>query len=133
MALSTVFSLLASFVCPDGGPNDEGMARSAYFDTIAENQMLYEKKIEELTAQDCMSILQKYMSKVIMEHIKNDIANKIIILPNDINEISHIEGSVEQLIQRVNIYPSESGFDAIIIGLMVYIADMKISRRKLIC
>ena len=47
-----------------------------------------------------MSILQKYMSKVIMEHIKNDIANKIIILPNDINEISHIEGSVEQLIQQ---------------------------------
>ena len=33
-------------------------------------------------------------------------------------------------LQRVNIYPSESGFDAIIIGLMVYIADMKISRRK---
>ena len=33
-------------------------------------------------------------------------------------------------LQRLNIYPSESGFDAIIIGLMVYIADMKISRRK---
>ena len=100
MSASSFFTKIASFVCPDGGPNDEGMARSAYFDTIAEDQMLYEKKIEELTAQDCMSILQKYMSKVIMEHIKNDIANKIIILPNDINEISRIEGSVEQLIQQ---------------------------------
>ena len=100
LSASSFFTKIASFVCPDGGPNDEGMARSAYFDTIAENQMLYEKKIEELTAQDCMSILQKYMSKVIMEHIKNDIANKIIILPNDINEISRIEGSVEQLIQQ---------------------------------
>lgn len=100
LSASSFFTKIASFVCPDGGPNDEGMARSAYFDAIAENQMLYEKKIEELTAQDCMSILQKYMSKVIMEHIKNDIANKIIILPNDINEISCIEGSVEQLIQQ---------------------------------
>lgn len=100
LSASSFFTKIASFVCPDGGPNDEGMARSAYFDAIAENQMLYEKKIEELTAQDCMSILQKYMSKVIMEHIKNDIANKIIILPNDINEISRIEGSVEQLIQQ---------------------------------
>lgn len=100
LSASSFFTKIASFVCPDGGPNDEGMARSAYFDTIAEDQMLYEKKIEELTAQDCMSILQKYMSKVIMEHIKNDIANKIIILPNDINEISRIEGSVEQLIQQ---------------------------------
>ncbi|SHJ57787.1 7-cyano-7-deazaguanine synthase (queuosine biosynthesis) [Hathewaya proteolytica DSM 3090] len=33
-------------------------------------------------------------------------------------------------LQKADIYPSESGFDAIIIGLMVYIADMKISRRK---
>lgn len=33
-------------------------------------------------------------------------------------------------LQRINIFPSESGFDALVIGLMVYIADMKISRRK---
>lgn len=33
-------------------------------------------------------------------------------------------------LQKVDIYPSESGFDAMIVGLMVYIADMKISRRK---
>lgn len=100
LSASSFFTKIASFVCPDGGPNDEGMARSAYFDTIAENPMLYEKKIEELTVQDCMSVLETYMCKVIMEHIKNDIANKIITLPNDINEISRIEGLVEQLIQQ---------------------------------
>ena len=45
LSASSVFLLkIALFVCPDGGPNDEGMARSAYFDTIAENQMLYVKK-----------------------------------------------------------------------------------------
>ncbi|WP_051572050.1 Qat anti-phage system QueC-like protein QatC [Ruminiclostridium cellobioparum] len=33
-------------------------------------------------------------------------------------------------LRKHNIYPSESGYDAIIIGLMVYIADMKISRKK---
>lgn len=33
-------------------------------------------------------------------------------------------------LSKLHIYPSESGFDVIIIGLMVYIADMKISRRK---
>ena len=33
-------------------------------------------------------------------------------------------------LRKVDIYPSETGFDAVIIGLMVYIADMKISRRK---
>lgn len=33
-------------------------------------------------------------------------------------------------LKKMNFYPSESGFDVIIIGLMVYIADMKISRVK---
>lgn len=33
-------------------------------------------------------------------------------------------------LKRMNVYPSESGFDAIFIGLMVYMADMKISRDK---
>ncbi len=33
-------------------------------------------------------------------------------------------------LRKQNIYPSEAGFDAIILGLLVYIADMKISRRN---
>lgn len=33
-------------------------------------------------------------------------------------------------LRKIDIYPSETGFDVMIIGLMVYIADMKISRRK---
>lgn len=33
-------------------------------------------------------------------------------------------------LRKLDIYPSETGFDAMTIGLMVYIADMKISRRK---
>ena len=33
-------------------------------------------------------------------------------------------------LRKLDIYPSETGFDAMIIGLMVYIADMRISRRK---
>lgn len=31
-------------------------------------------------------------------------------------------------LRKQNIYPSEAGFDAIILGLLVYMADMKISR-----
>lgn len=29
-------------------------------------------------------------------------------------------------LRKLDIYPSETGFDAVIIGLMVYIADMKV-------
>lgn len=97
---SKFFAKIASFICPDGGTNDEGMARSAYFDTIADNPELFDKSTEQLTAAECSSILQNYMCKVVMEHVMNDIANKTVILPDDIDEVSHIEGLVEQLIKQ---------------------------------
>lgn len=100
LSASDFFVQIASFICPDGGANDEGMARSAYFDTIADNPELFEKPTEELTAEECSSVLQNFMCKVVMEHVMNDIANKTITLPNDIDEVSRIEGLVEQLIKQ---------------------------------
>ncbi len=97
---SEFFIRIASFICPDGGPNDEGMARSAYFDAIADNPGLFEKSTEELTSDECSSVLQNFMCKVVMEHIMNDIANKTITLPDNIDEVSHLEGLVEQLIKQ---------------------------------
>lgn len=97
---SEFFVRIAFFICPDGGADDEGMARSAYFDAIADNPDLFEKSTEELTVEECSSILQNFMCKVVMEHVMNDIANKTIILPDDIDEVSRMEGLVEQLIKQ---------------------------------
>lgn len=40
-----------------------------------------------------------------------------------------LQRTVDDLIKQ-DIYPSEVGFDVIVFGIMVYMADMKISRRK---
>lgn len=40
-----------------------------------------------------------------------------------------LQRTVDDL-RKQNIYPSEAGFDVIILGLLVYMADMKISRTK---
>lgn len=100
LSASKFFTQIASFICPDGGANDEGIARSAYFDTIADNPELFKKSTEELTAEECSSVLQNFMCKVVMEHVMNDIANKTITLPDDIDEVSRIEDLVEQLIKQ---------------------------------
>lgn len=97
---SEFFVQIASFICPDGGVNDEGIARSAYFETIAENPELFDKSTEELTIDECSSVLQNFMCRVVLEHVMNDIANKTITLPDDIDEVSRIEGLVEQLIKQ---------------------------------
>lgn len=97
---SDFFVKIAGFICPDGGTNDEGIARSAYYDAIVDNPDLYGKPTESLTHEECESVLQNFMSKVVLEQLMNDIANKTITLPNDINEVAHIEEKVEQMIKQ---------------------------------
>lgn len=100
ISASEFFIRIASFVCPDGGPNDEGLARSAYYDSIADNPILASKTIEHLSSEDIDSILKSFMTKVVMQQLVNDIANKMIVFPDDVGEVSFIEEQVEQLIRN---------------------------------
>ena len=94
------FIKVAKFICPDGGPEDEGISRSAYYDTVVDNPDLMNKQTENLTQEEIDSILQKYMSKVVMQQIMNGIANKVIRFSDTLDEIAHIEDAVEQLIEQ---------------------------------
>lgn len=97
---SSFFIRLAKFVCPDGGPDDEGVSRSAYFDTVADNPNLMNKNIASLSKDEIDSVLQKYMTKVVMQQIMNGIANNTIRLPESLIEVSQIEDSVETSIEQ---------------------------------
>jgi len=93
------FLKIAEFICPDGGPNDEGMVRSSYFDVISD-PVLASKTTEQLSGEECESVLKNFMTRLIMEHILNDIGNKTIVLPDDIDTVSHIEDTVRQIIKQ---------------------------------
>ncbi len=94
------FIRLARFVCPDGGTEDEGISRSAYYDVVADNPEMMGKPIENLTKDEIDSINQRYMSKVVMQQIMNGIANNAIRFSESLDEIAHIEEKVEQLIDQ---------------------------------
>lgn len=94
------FIRLAAFICPDGGPEDEGISRSAYYDTVADNPEMMGKPTESLTKEEIDSVFQRYMSKVVMQQIMNGIANNVIRFSDTLEEISHIEDVVEQLIDQ---------------------------------
>ncbi len=93
------FLKIAEFICPDGGPNDEGMVRSAYFEVISD-PALATKTTEQLTGEECELVLKSFMSRLIMEHILNDIGNRTIVLPDNIDTVSHIEDTVRQMIKQ---------------------------------
>lgn len=97
---SEFFIKVAQFICPDGGSEDEGISRSAYYDTVADNPELMDKPTENLTREEIDLILQSYMSKVVMQQIMNGIANNTIRFSESLDEISHIEDAVEQLIDQ---------------------------------
>lgn len=74
---------IADFVCPDGGLQDEGIARNAYITAIEESPEIATVPFEELTAAQMLLIVQKSMANVVYGRIVNDIGNKIIMLPDD--------------------------------------------------
>lgn len=100
LSASDFFISLSQFICPDGGMDNEGISRSAYYDTIVDNPQLMEKDTKELSKDDINLILQNYMSKVVMQQIMNAIANKTISLSENLDEIARIEDAVEQLINQ---------------------------------
>lgn len=78
------FVAIADFVCPDGGPLDEGIARSAYISAIEESPEIANINFEDLSAPQIMLIVERSMANVVLGRITNDIANKIIMLPQDL-------------------------------------------------
>ena len=93
-----VFCDIAEFVCPDGGTTDEGIARSSYFEAIVDMPELSQVNIENMTIDQMASFLQLYMSNIIMERLLNDIGNKTISLPDDIQKVSYIQNQIKDFI-----------------------------------
>ena len=108
---SEAFIAIAKFVCPDGGPQDEGIARSAYISAIEESPEIATIKFEDLTSEQIMVIVERTMANAIFNRITNDIGNKIILLPKD-RDISEsiivqmkdfVKGSVSDAVVNLDI------------------------------
>ena len=90
---------IADFVCPDGGPQDEGIARNAYITAIEESPEIASIPFEELTAEQMLLIVQKSMANVVCGRILNDIGNKIIMLPDDIDIAEKLVAQIKEFVK----------------------------------
>lgn len=95
---SDVLILLIDFVCPDGGPTDEGIVRDSYIDAIISIPELGEKNIEEMTPIELLAFTEIYMSNIIEARLVNDIGNKMFSLPDNINEINDLQQQIKDYI-----------------------------------
>lgn len=109
---SDAFIAITDFICPDGGTQDEGIARSAYISAIEESPEIATVKFEELTTGQIMVIVERTMANAIFSRITNDIGNKIILLPQNrttsdkiIDQIKDfVKGSVSDAVTNLNIW-----------------------------
>lgn len=108
---SDAFIAITDFICPDGGPQDEGIARAAYISAIEETPEMAEVKFEELTSNQIMLIVERTMANAIFNRIANDIGNKIILLPQNRAESDRlisqtkdfVRGAVSDAVTNLNL------------------------------
>lgn len=95
-----VFAGLADYICPDGGSIDEGIARDAFIETIADLADAGITDIDGLTSEQIQTVFELYASHAIEARICNDIGTKVVTMPTDIRTVERIEAQLGEFIQR---------------------------------
>ena len=98
--IEAVFLGLADYVCPDGGNVDEGIARNAFIETIADLAENGITDLDSLTASQMQTVFELYATHSIEERICNDIGAKVIILPTDARNAMRVEAQLRDFIRR---------------------------------
>lgn len=109
--VNEIFIGIVDFVCPDGGSIDEGIARSSFIETLAILDELEITDINEMNESQFLAFTETYISNVIQQRLINDIGNKSIKLPDNIDIVNtiqkqiggFIQGAVSDAIAKLNI------------------------------
>jgi hypothetical protein len=98
--IEEVFLGLVDYVCPDGGTIDEGIAREAFIETIAELTQAGITDIDGLTADQIQTIFELYATHAIEARLCNDIGTKAITLPADPSAVGRVQAQLLDFVRR---------------------------------
>ena len=96
-----VFLGLMDYVCPfDGGTVDEGIAREAFIETIADLAENGIVSLDNLSVDQMQTIFELYAAHAIEARLCNDIGAKIIVLPASAPEAASVQRQLFDFIRR---------------------------------
>jgi len=98
--IEDVFAGLADYVCPEGGSIDEGIARDAFIETIADLAAAGITDIDALSPGQVQTVFELYATHAIEARICNDIGSKMISLPSDVRAAERVQAQLREFIQR---------------------------------
>lgn len=110
--IEEIFAGLADYICPEGGSIDEGIARDAFIETIADLAGAGITDIDGLNAEQIQTVFELYATHAIEARICNDVGTRLIGLPADPREVERVEAQLREFIQRgVSDAVSRAGVD----------------------
>ncbi|MCB1924147.1 MAG: hypothetical protein KDJ27_10445 [Gammaproteobacteria bacterium] len=98
--IEEVFAGLADYICPEGGSIDEGIARDAFVETIADLAGAGITDIDALTPGQIQTVFELYATHAIEARIYNDIGTKVVILPANPRAAERVQAQLRDFIQR---------------------------------
>lgn len=98
--IEEIFLGLADYVCPDGGTIDEGIARGAFIETIADLAGAGITDLDGLTPDQMQTVLELYATNAIEARLCNDIGAKTVILPADSRQATRVQAQLHDFIRR---------------------------------
>jgi len=98
--IEEIFLGLANYVCPDGGTIDEGIAREAFIETIADLAGAGITDLDGLTLDQIQTVFELYATNAIEARLCNDIGLKLVILPSDNRQAALVEAQLSDFIRR---------------------------------
>jgi hypothetical protein len=98
--IEEIFLGLADYICPDGGTVDEGIARDAFIETIADLAEAGITDLDSLNAEQMQTIFELYATNAIETRLCNDIGANAIILPPDTQQATQLQSQLRDFIFR---------------------------------
>lgn len=98
--IEEIFLGLADYVCPDGGTIDEGIARDAFIETIADLAGAGITDLDGLTSDQMQTVFELYATNAIEARLCNDIGAKTVVLPSDSRQAARVQAQLNDFIRR---------------------------------
>lgn len=96
--IKDVFIALTDVLCPEGGSIDEGIAREAFIETIAEAVAAGIGDLADLTTDQMLTVFEMFVTNSIEARLHNDIGMKAIEFPADNNAVQAVQDQVHGFI-----------------------------------
>ena len=98
--IEEIFLGLADYVCPEGGGIDEGIAREAFVETIADLAENGITDLDALTAEEVQTVFELYATHAIEARLCNDIGTQSVTLPKDARDAGRVQAQLYDFIRR---------------------------------